>query len=96
MVTRVKENSMTMSKNFPPDSQNSASPYAFTATQFNKLNHPSVTDTGKGGPTGTIIGGAHPKRTMHATHTAAVGISSRQKDSTVFKAVISNGISRAS
>lgn len=77
MVTKVKENNKTMRRNFPPDSQNSASPYAFTATQFNKLTNSSVTTRGKG-PQGPIIGGAHPKRTMHATHTAAVGISSRQ------------------
>ena len=37
MVTKVKENSIIMRMNLPPDSQNSASPYARTAKQFSSL-----------------------------------------------------------
>lgn len=38
MVTKVNENRIMMRMTFPPDSQNSASPYAFTARKFRMLH----------------------------------------------------------
>ena len=38
MVTKVKENRMNININFPPDSQNSASPYARTVSELMTLH----------------------------------------------------------